>query len=73
MPTQQFTNDPFVKAPAVVAHFDITGMTLWRWVRAGKFPNPRYINGIRYWKQSEIEQAEIDMSKPATEHPWLME
>ncbi len=72
MPTPQFTNDPFVKAAAVTAHFDITDMTLWRWVKIRKFPKPIYINGIRYWKQSEIEQAEKDMSEPEfnVDHPF---
>lgn len=72
MPTQQFIDDPFVKAAAITDHFDITGMTLWRWIKTGQFPKPRYINGVRYWKQSVIEQAGEEMSTPdIDDHPWV--
>lgn len=30
--------------------------TLWRWVRAGKLPEPQYINACRVWRASDLEQ-----------------
>jgi predicted DNA-binding transcriptional regulator AlpA len=31
-------------------------VTLWRWVRAGKFPAPRDINGRPGWLENEVEE-----------------
>jgi len=28
--------------------------TIWRWVKAGKFPAPQYINGQRSWTEDVI-------------------
>ena len=29
-------------------------MTIWRWQRDGKFPEPLLINGRRFWRASDI-------------------
>lgn len=37
---------------------DLTGKhrtTIWRWVKAGKFPQPQYINGQRSWSEASVE------------------
>ena len=31
-------------------------MTIWRWVRAKKFPPPVYIGTRRFWKSTDIER-----------------
>lgn len=31
-------------------------MTLWRWLRDKRFPQPIYIGTRRYWKQSAIDK-----------------
>ena len=38
---------------------DLTGKhrtTIWRWVQAGKFPPPQYINGQRSWTEDVIAE-----------------
>ena len=37
--------------------------TIWRWIKAGKFPQPQYINGQRSWREDAI--AEWDASCPS--------
>ena len=70
MPTPEFINDPLIKAAPVRAHLGgISNMTLHRHVKAKKIPKPKYINGIRYWRQSEIERAVIDMLAPGLKDP----
>lgn len=47
----------YMTAPQVTAKFNITSMTLHRWLRREdmKFPKPTYINNRRYFIASEIE------------------
>ena len=47
-----------MRSAAVMARFGgISGQTLWRYGRDPKlnFPQPIYINGVRYWEADEIE------------------
>ena len=48
----------YVRAPAVLERFAISNPTLCRWVKAGKFPAPRYLNGQRVWVESVIDAHE---------------
>jgi predicted DNA-binding transcriptional regulator AlpA len=32
----------------------IAAMTLWRWIKDGKFPKPIYIATRRYWTEAEV-------------------
>jgi len=32
----------------------LSDMGLWRWIRAGKFPQPVYIGTRRYWTETSI-------------------
>lgn len=32
----------------------ISDMTLWRWINDRDFPQPIYIGGRRYWKESDV-------------------
>ena len=32
---------------------DISEITLWRWVRDGKFPKPVKFNGRNYWRRAD--------------------
>lgn len=34
----------------------VTAVTVWRWMRAGKFPACHYIGARRYWFADEIEE-----------------
>ncbi|MBF0295465.1 MAG: helix-turn-helix domain-containing protein [Magnetococcales bacterium] len=35
----------------------ISNATLWRMIKRGVIPQPTIINNIRYWTESEIEEA----------------
>ena len=30
--------------------------TIWRWVKAGAFPEPQYINGQRSWSEDDLDE-----------------
>ena len=34
--------------------FNISEVTLWRWVKRGYFPEPRYIGGKAFWSLQEV-------------------
>ena len=42
----------------------ITGkhrVTIWRWVKAGTFPEPQYINGQRTWTEGVVADWQSDL------------
>ncbi|RWC53850.1 MAG: transcriptional regulator [Mesorhizobium sp.] len=50
-------DDVLLTAKKVRQRFgDISDMSLWRWINDQKvaFPQPIYINTVRYWKLSEL-------------------
>ena len=36
--------------------FNITEVTLWRWVKRGYFPEPKYIGGKAFWSAEEVTE-----------------
>jgi predicted DNA-binding transcriptional regulator AlpA len=34
---------------------EVSDMGLWRWIKRGRFPQPVYINGRRFWRADELE------------------
>ncbi|PZP53769.1 MAG: hypothetical protein DI595_02395 [Agrobacterium fabrum] len=40
----------------------VSNMTLWRWMRDGKFPSPLKVAGRNFWKSDEIEAWINDLS-----------
>ena len=38
------------------SRFPVSDMTIWRWMRAGHFPEPIRIGGRNYWRESQILQ-----------------
>ena len=46
-----------LRAQHVCAFFNISNMSLWRWLEDDSlnFPTPTYIKNRRYWRQSDIE------------------
>jgi hypothetical protein len=50
-------NTTYLTAKQVTAKFNITSMTLHRWLRRAdmKFPTPTYINNRRYFIAAEVE------------------
>ena len=41
---------------AVCARYGVSDRTIDRWVEAGELPKPMYIQGRRYWDESELAQ-----------------
>jgi predicted site-specific integrase-resolvase len=35
--------------------------TLYRWTKAGKIPQPQYINGQRIWTDEQVEEADANL------------
>lgn len=50
--------DSLVTSKTVKHRFgDVSDMTLWRWVKDGKLPQPIKINKRNYWAESTISEA----------------
>ncbi len=47
----------FLSAADVMRRFGISSTTLWRWLRTGRFPKPRYTpGGHRRWANADLER-----------------
>ncbi len=47
--------EPLLSARTVRAAFGgVTGMTVYRWVKAGLLPRPVKINGRNYWHEADV-------------------
>lgn len=48
----------FVRAKDLKLVFGIkSDATLWRWVKSGKLPAPKYLNGCRVWGVDDVNGA----------------
>lgn len=47
-------SDRLVPAADVKRAFSVSGMTLWRWRKAGLLPPPIVINKRNYWHESTL-------------------
>ncbi|RWF71884.1 AlpA family transcriptional regulator [Mesorhizobium sp.] len=45
----------FLQARQVRERYNVSDMTIWRWLRDLEFPQPVYISRYRYWRLSDIE------------------
>lgn len=61
MPDTDFNQERFIRAKEIRARYDISNVTLHRWIKSGKLPQPQYINSQRVWRASVIEAAEAEM------------
>lgn len=54
------TNKPdnLVKVGQVRKYFSVADTTLRRWIERGWMPEPQYLNGVRVWRQSDIDGVE---------------
>ena len=50
----------------VCARYNITDRTVDRWVETGILPTPVRINGLRYWRQHELERRDRELFKTRT-------
>jgi predicted DNA-binding transcriptional regulator AlpA len=48
------TGERLISRAELRQFIDISDMSLWRWLRAGKFPPPVYIGARRFWKATAI-------------------
>ena len=57
----EFHKERFIRAKEIRTRYSISDPTLFRWCNSGKFPHPEYLNGMRVWRQSVIEEHEMQM------------
>jgi DNA-binding transcriptional MerR regulator len=50
--------DQMLPTRLVCERYNITDRTVDRWLESGILPTPVRINGLRYWRQHELEQRE---------------
>jgi predicted DNA-binding transcriptional regulator AlpA len=46
----------YLPGPKVSARYDVSDMTIYRWIRDERmqFPQPHYFGRLRYWKLSDL-------------------
>jgi hypothetical protein len=52
------SKDRMLPTRLVCARYNITDRTVDRWLENGILPTPVRINGLRYWREHELEQRE---------------
>ena len=50
------TLDRILRRKAVLQIVPVGRTTLWRWIRAGKFPAPEDFNGVQGWRASKLQE-----------------
>ena len=57
----------FLPARKVLDRYNISGMSLYRWIRDERmnFPEPVYFGRFRYWKLSDLVRWERDRARRA--------
>jgi predicted DNA-binding transcriptional regulator AlpA len=60
-------NDKFLAASGVWSRYDVTSMTLHRWLADAEldFPRPFYLGRFRFWRISELEAWEAKQPRAA--------
>lgn len=54
------SDDRYLTAPQVRQWYNVTDMTIWRWLKNPElqFPTPTVINRRRYWRERELVEWE---------------
>jgi len=62
-------DDRFLPARAVWERYNVTSMSIWRWLRdpAMAFPQPVLFGRLRYWKLSELLAWESSRPRASTQ------
>jgi len=63
------SKDRMLPTRLVCARYNITGRTVDRWLENGILPTPVRINGLRYWREHELEQRERELHHDYTTKP----
>lgn len=61
--TNQISDELLPAARVRAALGNISDMTLWRWLRAGRLPEPVTIGRRRYWKKSTFTRWMDDLDR----------
>jgi predicted site-specific integrase-resolvase len=61
--------DRMLPTRMICARYGICARTVSRWLEAGILPQPLRVNGVRYWRQREIEQREASLSREGSARP----
>lgn len=58
-------NPIWLTARHVRDRYDVSDMSLWRWQHRSAlgFPPPMRINGVRYWRQADLEVWEESLAR----------
>lgn len=62
-PPQEEYAIQLIKLPQVLEMLPVSKATLWRYIKAGKFPEPRKLGRSAFWIKEEAEKAIMDMVK----------
>jgi predicted DNA-binding transcriptional regulator AlpA len=57
------SEDRMLPTRLVCERYSITDRTVDRWLENGILPPPIRINGLRYWRQHELEQVERELGQ----------
>jgi len=57
------SKDRMLPTRLVCARYNITDRTVDRWLENGILPTPVRINGLRYWREHELEQRERQLQR----------
>jgi predicted DNA-binding transcriptional regulator AlpA len=57
------SEDRMLPTRLVCERYSITDRTVDRWLDSGILPPPVRINGLRYWRQSELKQSEREFKR----------
>lgn len=63
---QAAPSETYLGIAKVEERYDVDRTTVWRWCRAGTFPRPLYLSGLRRWRLSDLEAWERDRLETAS-------
>ena len=67
-PTPALDARRWLRARELTQRLGVNKVTVWRWVKAGRFPAPHQLGGTRsvFWSLAEIEAWEASHHAPAS-------
>jgi predicted DNA-binding transcriptional regulator AlpA len=71
MPAQpQAPQDRLLPTRLLCERYSVVDKTIDRWVDRGILPKPMRINGMRYWRESELERRVPMRTRTTPAWPW---
>ena len=65
------SKDRMLPTRLICARYNVTNRTVDRWEKSGILPTPVRINGVRYWRQHELERRERELLSSSHARPRL--